>query len=58
MNKKNEVGQRFFYRKSDLCLQTIKLFFSQKEGLDEVIHDKRSVIHLIDLNAKQIENKI
>jgi hypothetical protein len=39
------------------CRQ-LNYFFSQKEGLDEVIHDKRSVIDLIDLNAKQIENKI
>ncbi len=40
-----------------VCRQ-LNYFFSQKEGLDEVIHDKRSVIDLIDLDTKSIAKKM
>ncbi len=39
------------------CRQ-LNYFFSQGEGLDEIIHDKRSVIDLIDINTKPIDNKM
>ena len=34
----------------------LNYFFSEKEGLDEIIYDKRSVIDLTDLNINPINN--